>query len=140
MSVSTSTPFQHRAVAAGVTKELLRDVIHAFYAKVRQDALLGPIFNKAIDDWDRHLEKVTLFWTTATRLDTGYKGRDFMPAHMKVAPIHAEQILRWLSLFQETLNKRCTNEASEVLLDIAERMAESIRIGLSPRSGEKPRT
>ena len=134
MSVTNSKPFQHRAVAAGVTRALIHDVLHDFYGKVRQDAMLGPIFENAIGgNWDRHIEKVILFWTTATRLDTGYKARNFMPAHMRHASIGAEQLSRWLSLFQETLAERCTREASEVLVDIAERMAENIRVGLSHR-------
>ena len=74
MSDTNSTPFQHRAVAAGVTKALIRDVLHDFYGKVRQDAMLAPIFENAIGgNWDHHIEKVTLFWTTATRLDTDTK-------------------------------------------------------------------
>ena len=140
MSVNNSKPFQHRAVAAGVTKALIRDVIHDFYGKVRQDVMLGPIFENAIGgNWDRHIEKVILFWTTATRLDTGYKARNFMPAHMRHASIGTEQLSRWLSLFQETLAERCAPDTSDVLFEIAERMAENIRVGLSNRDAQLPR-
>ena len=52
---------------------------------------------------------------------------------MRHASIGAEQLSRWLLLFQETLAERCTREISEVLFDIAERMAENIRVGLSHR-------
>ena len=33
-------------------------LVHAFYARVRADAELGPIFNDAIEDWPGHLEKL----------------------------------------------------------------------------------
>ena len=37
-------------------------LVRAFYAKIRQDELLGPIFNESIQDWEPHLEKLTDFW------------------------------------------------------------------------------
>jgi truncated hemoglobin YjbI len=35
-----------------------------FYADVRQDPLVGPIFNAKIKDWKHHLEIITSFWET----------------------------------------------------------------------------
>ena len=32
-------------------------LVHTFYAKVRKDAVLGPIFNGIIHDWDAHLKQ-----------------------------------------------------------------------------------
>ena len=34
----------------------LRRLVHAFYARVREDAELGPIFNRAIADCPEHLD------------------------------------------------------------------------------------
>jgi hemoglobin len=46
-------------VTAGVTEEMIREVVHAFYAKVRIDPALGPIFNRVIPEeaWPAHLAK-----------------------------------------------------------------------------------
>jgi hemoglobin len=137
MSNIMTGSFQYRAKDVDLTEGLLREIIFAFYEKVRRDAMLGPIFQEALgDDWGPHIENICLFWFTATRIGSGYKAGNFMPAHMKHASIRNEQISRWLYLFQETVTERCTPAAASVILDIAERMAESIRVGLSHRDGD----
>src|SRR3954469_17684841 len=98
--MNTSTPFEHRAAASGLTEPLLRQVILSFYEKVRRDAVLGPVFAEAIgDDWDPHIERIMLFWLTATRLGRGYDGRNFMPVHVRNRSIRADQLPRWLPAF-----------------------------------------
>ena len=42
----------------------LATLVEAFYARVRADAELGPIFEDAIDDWPEHLEKLAAFWSS----------------------------------------------------------------------------
>src|SRR5512138_1719662 len=127
--MNASTPFEHRAAASGLTEPLLRQVILSFYEKVRRDAVLGPVFAEAIgDDWDPHIERIMLFWLTATRLSRGYDGRNFMPAHVRNPAIRAGQLPRWLELFRETAAEVCTREVASVLVDIAERMAETLEI------------
>jgi len=59
--------FEYRGTAAGLNEPLIRKVILSFYEKVRRDPLLGPIFEEAIGDkWDPHIERIILFWLTAT--------------------------------------------------------------------------
>lgn len=125
-----SAPFQHRAVGAGVTERIISVVVDDFYGRVREDSLLGPIFNAAIgDSWEPHLQKIRDFWLTATRLGGRYEGRDFMPAHLKLSGIGGEHMDRWLLLFRQTVDERCSPEAAEALFDIAVRMSESILFG-----------
>lgn len=132
--MNTSTPFEHRAAALGLTEPLLRQVILSFYEKVRADAVLGPVFAEAIgDDWGPHIERIMLFWLTATRLSRGYGGRNFMPVHLRNLAIRAEQLPRWLELFRETCAEQCSPQAASALVDIAERMAETLQIGLGRR-------
>src|SRR3954447_6285295 len=101
--------FQHRAVAVGLTEALVRRVIAAFYEKVRQDAVLGPVFAGAIgNDWAPHIEKINQFWLTATRLGTGYESARFLPAHMQHRSIRADQLPRWRQLFRETAAEHCS--------------------------------
>ena len=61
---------KHRKIA----EEALAALVSAFYAKVRRDPLIGPVFNGAIEDWDEHLPKLQSFWLSVV-LGTGrYKG------------------------------------------------------------------
>jgi hemoglobin len=39
----------------------VNELVIKFYAKIRKDILLGPIFNNAIVDWPIHLEHLTDF-------------------------------------------------------------------------------
>jgi hemoglobin len=132
--MKTSAPFECRAASVGLTEALVRKVIVSFYDKVRSDALLGPIFSKAIGNgWDSHIERIVGFWLTATRLGRGYDGRKFMRAHLQNPSIHVDQLPRWLELFRATATEQCSPQAASVLIDIAERMAETLEIGLARR-------
>jgi hemoglobin len=41
-----------------LSEQDLAKLIPEFYARVRADRVLGPVFNRAIADWDEHLEKL----------------------------------------------------------------------------------
>jgi hemoglobin len=126
---AAESPYQRRAAEAGLTEAMVREVIAAFYDKVKRDPALGPVFNAIIgDDWDAHLEKIASFWLFVTRLGKGYQTRDFMPAHVGHSAIRASLLPRWLHLFRETAQTICPPEAARVLIEIADGMAESLRI------------
>ncbi|WP_432329955.1 group III truncated hemoglobin [Mucilaginibacter sp. P25] len=53
-------------------------MVDSFYTKIRQDDLLGPIFNERIGDkWSEHLEKMYSFWQTTLLGEHTYSGRPF---------------------------------------------------------------
>lgn len=116
----------------------LEDVVHAFYARVRTDAELGPIFNGAIHDWPDHLTKLTAFWSSVM-LGTGrYKGQP-VPAHMK----HKDRIRpalfdRWLELWRETTEALMEPEAAMALQTRAARIAESLKLAMYFRLDAPP--
>lgn len=126
--------FASRVQDTGLTAALIRDVVLAFYAKLRQDEVLGPLFENAIGaDWNGHIERIIQFWLTATRLERGYDGSRFMPAHLKHGAIRVDHLPRWLELFEQTLQARCSPPQADALRDIAVRMAENIELGLRKR-------
>jgi len=53
--------------------------VNLFYTKVKQDDLIGPIFNRVIatKDWLEHLEKLTNFWNTVLFGQIDYRGNPF---------------------------------------------------------------
>lgn len=119
-----------------LTEEGLNALVEAFYARVRSDAELGPIFNDAINDWPEHLEKLTAFWSSIMLTTGRYKGQP-VPAHMK----HQDRITpalfgRWLDLWQRTTDDMMTPDAARTLQDKANRIAESLQLAMFFRLGE----
>ena len=55
-------------------------LVHTFYAKVREDPQLGPIFEAHVDDWPHHLSKLVDFWSAALCGTSRYRGSP-MVAH-----------------------------------------------------------
>lgn len=48
-----------------IDEKMIHALVHGFYARVRQDAAIGPIFNNVIgDNWDAHLAKLCDFWSS----------------------------------------------------------------------------
>ena len=59
----------------GIDEAGLERLVHPFYARVREDAELGPIFNGAIADWPEHLARLTAFWSSVMLTSGRYKGQ-----------------------------------------------------------------
>jgi hemoglobin len=120
---------------AGITEPMIRDLVHAFYARVRRDEVLGPIFNARIENWDEHLDKLAAFWSSVVLMTGRYKGRP-MPVHARLPGISDAHFARWLSLFGETAREVCPAPAAELFADRAGRIAESLKIGIALHRGE----
>lgn len=81
----------------------IKKMVNTFYAKVRKDDLIGPIFNDKIQDhWAEHLEKLHSFWQGILLNERTYTGHPF-PPHAQL-PIGKEHFNRWLALFVETVD------------------------------------
>ena len=113
-----------------MNEEQLAVLVDRFYAKVREDEVLGPVFNSAIADWPEHLEKLTAFWSSVMLTTARYKGQP-MVAHMKhKATIEPSMFDRWLGLWSETAQETLTKPAAAAIIAKAERIAESLQLGM----------
>ena len=97
-------------------------LVDTFYDKVREDKLIGPIFDERIQDrWPQHLAKMYTFWQTVLLGEHTYYGSPFPPhAQLPVEQIHFE---RWLTLFAETLNELFSGEVAKEATWRANKMA-----------------
>ncbi len=113
-----------------MTEQQLAELVDRFYAKVRQDDLLGPVFNGAIADWPAHLEKLSAFWSSVMLTTGRYKGQP-MVAHMKhKSVIEPAMFDRWLGLWRETASEVLDEEGAAAVTAKAERIAESLQLGM----------
>lgn len=120
---------------AGVTEAMIEALVRAFYMKVRNDEVLGPIFNTRIEDWEAHLDKLCAFWSSVVLMTGRYKGRP-MPVHAAIPEISEAHFERWLGLFRETARSICPPPAAALFIDRADRIAESLHLGIRLHRGE----
>jgi len=108
------------------TDDQIETLVATFYARIRRDEMLGPIFLAAIGaDWTAHLKTMCDFWSSVMNTTGRYKGKP-IPAHVKLADIGTAHFNRWLELFFETAREVCPPQAAALFASRAERIAESL--------------
>lgn len=73
----------------------------AFYARVRADARLGPVFAEAVHDWPAHLATLVDFWSAMLRGTRRFSGAP-VQRHNALPGLDAAMFERWLALFRQT--------------------------------------
>ncbi|WP_374593777.1 group III truncated hemoglobin [Sphingosinicella sp.] len=122
-----------------IDDDKLKMLVDVFYARVRTDPELGPIFNDAIGDWPEHLEKLTAFWSSVMLTSGRYKGNPMM-AHLKhVRRITPALFDRWLALWARTTSDVMSPAAAAALQEKAQRISESLQYAMFQRPGAAAR-
>ena len=104
-------------------------LVDNFYAKVRENPLLAPIFDGVIGErWPVHLEKMYGFWQTLLLETPAYSGSPFLK-HAKL-PIQKEHFDTWMSLFTETIDEHFTGIKAEEAKWRAAKMSEMFQYKL----------
>jgi hemoglobin len=115
---------------SSLSEPLIERLVHTFYGRVREDALIGPIFEARLAGrWDAHLAKMIDFWSSIALRSGRYFGRPHV-AHQDLGldPAHFQ---RWLTLFEETARAVCDEASAAFFIDRAHRIADSLQIGLN---------
>lgn len=114
-----------------LTEDDLWRLVDVFYARVRRDAELGPVFTRAIaeDAWPEHLAIIQSFWSSVM-LKTGRYKRDPFGVHRRIEGISPALFRRWLALFEETCRELFPPDAASALQAKAVMIAESMQAGL----------
>ncbi len=106
-------------------------LVDDFYAKVRRDPVLGPIFARAIADaaWPAHLQRMYAFWSSVMLTSGRYKGSP-VAVHERIAGIEPALFGDWLDLFEATAEELFIPELAGEFATRARRIAESLRLAL----------
>lgn len=106
-------------------------LIDTFYGKVKQDEIIGFIFNDIIGEhWDRHLPIMYKFWDMVLLSKPGYEGyptRTHLEVNKKI-PLQKEHFDRWLLLWNDTINSFFSGEIASQAREKAKLMADLIHI------------
>ena len=111
-----------------VTEAAIDALVRRFYGAVRQDAVLGPIFERAIDDWDEHFDRLTDFWSSVMLGSGRYKGNPF-GAHQPLR-LGPGMFMRWLGLWRSATEELFVPDIAAEFQAKADRIARSLMLGL----------
>jgi hemoglobin len=117
----------------GITEHMIERLVRGFYVKVRKDAVLAPIFDVRIRDWEPHLAQMCAFWSSVALMSGRYHGTP-MVKHMPL-PVDAGHFDRWLELFESTANEICPPVAAAHFVERARRIAASLELGVAGGQG-----
>lgn len=110
------------------TEDDIRRLVHEFYARVRQDERLGPVFDRHVDDWDHHLARLVDFWSSILLRTARYSGTP-MAVHGALPELSAELFQHWLALFRRTAEEQPNQAMAERACAAAARIAQSLWMG-----------
>ena len=110
-------------------------LVNSFYGKVREDEKLASIFNDRIGErWTEHLEKMYRFWQTVLLGEHTYYGAPFVPhAQLPVQHLH---FVRWMELFNSTVDELFAGEKAEEAKWRGKKMAEIFEMKISMNKGK----
>jgi hemoglobin len=104
-------------------------LVDTFYARVREDAVLAPVFDaKLAGRWHEHMPRMYAFWTKVL-LGTGDFQGNVFGKHMALSGIEAEHFVRWLTLFRLTAIDVFGIDGAADALEVAQRIASSLQLG-----------
>ena len=109
-----------------IDAEGISRLVETFYARVRADARLGPIFEARLEGrWPEHLKKMKLFWHSVLLRSGAYKGKP-VESHRALDSVLPQDYRQWLALFRPVAQEVFEPEAARAVIDAAERIAESL--------------
>src|SRR3982751_1593265 len=122
-------------MSSKITESEISTLVDTFYAKVRRDPDIGPIFNAIVGDWPHHLATLKDFWSTVLLTTGRYKG-DPMMTHLQL-PLDPDHFTRWLDLFAETANEVLSPSHAREVIVKSQRIAENFKAGIAYRQSQQ---
>jgi len=112
-----------------------------FYAKVRVDDVIGPIFTARIadSDWDRHISHIADFWSSVLLKTNRFSGNP-MAKHLMITEIEPRHFNRWLTLFEQTAHDIFAPVDAVEISNMAHRIGQSLQMGLAFNYRKQGRT
>ena len=121
---------EQQPAAEQITEAAIIRLVDGFYADIRRDAVLGPIFERAIrGNWPAHLDTMYRFWSSVMLTSGRYKGNP-MAVHLGVAGIEPALFARWLALFEAKAAELFAPKTAAAFAGKAQRIAESLKLAL----------
>lgn len=118
------------AEAIGIDDKFISDMVDGFYAAIRADDLLGPVFAERVADWPPHLTQMKQFWRSILHNSGEFSGNP-MARHMAIPGLEPRHFVRWLELFYANLRTAAQHpHAIEQVGGRAHMIAQSLLSGI----------
>ena len=112
-------------------------LLDRFYRRVREDVVLGPVFNAVVHDWPEHLERLSAFWSSVMLTTGRYKGNPMMKHLVHADRITPAMFQRWLALWAQTTEEMLSPEGAAAMQSKAQRISESLQLAIRFRTLEQ---
>lgn len=112
-----------------VTGAEIDRVVARFYARIRSEPELGPIFARHVADWPEHEARIARFWRSAILMERSYEGSP-MRAHFLAGDVRRAHFTPWLALFDAVLREELAPEAAAAWSALAHRIGAGLRMGV----------
>jgi hemoglobin len=123
----------------GITEASIALLIDRFYAGIRRDPMLAPVFETAIAEaeWPEHLATMRNFWSSVMLTSGRYSGNP-VSVHRAVRGLERPMFARWLALFEATAGDLFAPDQAALFVDKAHRIANSLQLAVFHRLGAPP--
>lgn len=113
------------------TQDDINKLVDCFYAEVRTNKILGPIFNQIIGlNWDRHLSVMYKFWGSIAFGNHLYSGNP-MQKHLalnRIIPLQEKEFNEWLFLFHSITDNLYSGPNANLIKTRAKEIAKVMQI------------
>lgn len=113
-----------------LTADQIDTVVRKFYAAVRQDPDLAPVFANHIHDWAEHENKIASFWRNAILREWSYAGNPMQKYHA-AGDVKPEHFPIWLGLFDDVLHAELPPHLAQEWSRLAHRIGQGLSYGLT---------
>ena len=117
------------AASLALDEPAIKQLMDMFYHRVRADALLAPVFERAIGvteaEWTAHLAILRNFWSSVMLTSGRYHG-DPQTAHLSLPDLSPRMSARWLALFRGACHELFAPAVADAFIGKAERIAEGV--------------
>lgn len=115
-----------------ITRAQIERVVARFYAAVRADATLGPVFAVHVTDWPAHEARVADFWANTILHERRYDGTP-VEAHVRAGNVRPGMFSVWLALFDTVLRAELAPRQAAAWSALAHRIGRSMRAAVVER-------
>ena len=108
-----------------IDEQMIGRLVDHFYARIRLDPDLGPIFEAAVADWYAHRTLLISFWSAVMLKSGGFKGQP-VQTHRALPNLTGRHFEIWHRMFADSALAVCPPDAAELFIDRSRRIGSSL--------------